>query len=391
MASMKKYLIGIIILNIILLSLGFSGCSKQPDENEKQIESDLPKIIQAVSKKFDEANPKNISIKEGVEEVSKKPMFSVSLEGNFTHPWEAGLEKANKLAFSISIENKLWAIIGSKNNQMLWFVKLPSLKWQEIVDLSKEDYWKKVIVENKYINPNEVEWITVEGGLPNPLKPKALFAETDFDKIKKITNIINSAVNKRNSTADEMASLSYSMISPPTVVIKMKNVSKISFWLPYEVVKTKLKHGLKIEGHGYNDGRFVMILEKFPQNEYYTVYSKDVVGYIKSGWQKDMPVKEVSFTATPKDKSLKAGETIVFSGNGCTEKEVKICLQGNGKEKYLIAKVYPKLGKWKWAWTVQKNFTTLDGKEVILKKQKYSLIAEGEVMLLGAVEVDLRR
>lgn len=165
---MKKLLL-ILTMNAYLI-FALSGCSQQSAQNGNQIKTNLSTIIQAVSKKFGEANPKNILVKQDVEESSKKPMFFVSFEGNFVHPWETSLEKANKLTFSYSVENKLWAITGLKDNHMLWFIKLPSLKWREVINLSKEDYWKKVIVENKYINLKEIAWIRIEGGVPNPLR-----------------------------------------------------------------------------------------------------------------------------------------------------------------------------------------------------------------------------
>lgn len=71
--------------------------------------------------------------------------------------------------------------------------------------------------------------------------------------------------------------------------------------------------------------------------------------------------------------SIKPGEKVNISGAGSTEKEILIYLtDGGSKEKYLIGKVNPDFGSWKWEWRISgRNIMTLDSKEVLLNKNRY--------------------
>lgn len=187
-----------------------------------------------------------------------------------------------------------------------------------------------------YINPNDVEWMTMQGGLR--ITTKVLFPENSPDKIKRITGLINESTIKMDSTEEEIGGIN-SRARPVGIAIKMKDGTKILIWPSYKI--TTWEKGWSAAAR---DDRFVLSTEKDGKKEYHTVLSKDVAAYLRKGWQEDMP-RVSQFTVSP--NSGKPGDKVTIAGDGCTEKEVRIYIAKDNKEEYLIDRVKPVFGAWK--------------------------------------------
>ncbi|HEX9063435.1 MAG TPA: hypothetical protein VF941_24955, partial [Clostridia bacterium] len=198
---------------------------------------------------------------------------------------------------------------------------------------------------NAFIDPDDIEWVTVQGGLM--IHAKVLFPGHDDEKIKRIVSMINSGTGKKESTKEEI-SVIHSEARPVGILFKLKNGSKLCAWADYTTKSFK---------DGWSavmlDDRFVLEIENNGEDKYFTIFSKDVAGYIRKGWEADMPrVKEISVSNEINKGDdrpvLREGDTAVVSGDGCTAKEVLINIQrnGNSKESYTVGKVVPQFGQW---------------------------------------------
>lgn len=215
-----------------------------------------------------------------------------------------------------------------------------------------------------YINPNDVEWMTMQGGLR--ITTKVLFPENSPDKIKRIAGLINKSTNKMDSTEEEIGGIN-SRARPVGIAIKMKDGTKIFIWPSYKI--TTWEKGWSAAAR---DDRFVLSIEKDGKKEYHTVLSKDVAAYLRKGWQEDIP-RVSQFTVSP--NSGQPGDKVTLAGDGCTEKEVRIYFTKDNREEYLIDRVKPVFGAWKSELTMGPELTTLEGQKITLGKGVYQLTA----------------
>lgn len=255
------------------------------------------------------------------------------------------------------------------------------------------DMVKKILsVDNyTYINPNDIEWITMQGGLH--IHTIALFPGHDDEKINRIVSMINSGTGKTESTKAEIGVI-HSMARPIGICFQLKDGNKVFVWTDY-TTKT-FKNGWSATT--LND-RFVLNVQNGSQDEYSTILSMNVAKYLREGWGADMPtVNEVSVTSeSSKDGNnvvFKDGDKAVVSGDGCTAKEVFIHIRRNvnPKEDYIVGNAIPEFGKWVWNGTITKQFKSLDGNEVTLSNDLYDIIMDADGNQTGVCGViDLRK
>lgn len=238
---------------------------------------------------------------------------------------------------------------------------------------------KKMLNANDYtyINPNDIEWVTMQGGLH--ITTKVLFPGHDDEKISRIVALINSGESKAESTKTEVNVIN-SMARPIGILFKLKNGNEAYAWTDY-TTKT-FKDGWSATAI---DDRFVLNTRNGKQDECFTIFSKDVAKYLRDGWKADMPIVN---HVTIKSESLKDGNEVVLRegdkavvlGDGCTAKQViiRIIRNGDSKEDYVVGKVVPEFGKWDWKEAITRHFKTLDGKEVTLKKELYDINVDAE-------------
>jgi hypothetical protein len=92
-----------IAILIILVMLILTGCAKVP---ANKISTDAENTIKKISMIYGEPNPKITLIEVTKQENTFKPMYIVSIIGNF----QEGEQKAKKLQFSITKDGKeVWA------------------------------------------------------------------------------------------------------------------------------------------------------------------------------------------------------------------------------------------------------------------------------------------
>lgn len=215
------------------------------------------------------------------------------------------------------------------------------------------------------INLSEVEWITKTGGLPGR-KWKVLFAQRDSGTIKKIIDIINSTKKVSFNLGDYgRGKLGY----PVNISIKLKTGDTLTITPLFKVTTKKTENGTESTAIAYSD-RVLLRIESNSKETQYTLLSDEMAKYLLHDSDYDIPaVKNLSIVPN----SIKPGEKVNISSDGSTEKEILIYLtDGDSNEKYLIGKVNPDFGSWKWEWSISaRNIMTLDSKEVSLEKNKY--------------------
>lgn len=225
---------------------------------------------------------------------------------------------------------------------------------------------------NTFINPNDIEWITKKGGLPPNNNWAVLFPVKDSDKIKKIADLVNTSLNYRKSTEDDLLFLHTKHGYPVDIVIRMKDGSEFSLKPAMKLTTRKVDNGTETSGTTYKD-RFILSYNKNSNMEYYTVFSNEVAEYLINTSNSDFPRVD-GFSITP--EKFKLGDKVVVAGDGCTENEVNIYLtNGNDtdKEEYIIGKVKPIFGVWKWEGIVDKKIKTYDGKDISFKHNKFMI------------------
>lgn len=227
-----------------------------------------------------------------------------------------------------------------------------------------------------FINSDDIEWVTVQGGLM--IHAKVLFPGHDDEKIKRIVSMINSGTGKKESTKEEVGVI-HSGARPVGILFKLKDGRKVCAWTDY--TSKSFKDGWSAS---MLDDRFILDIENNGEDKYFTIFSKDVAGYIRKGWEADMPrVNEISVSSESKKGEkrtvLREGDTAV-SGDGCTAKEVLVSIQrnGNSKESYTVGKVVPKFGQWEWTGVIGRQCKTLDGKTIVLENDLYDITANAE-------------
>ena len=228
-----------------------------------------------------------------------------------------------------------------------------------------------------FIDSDDIEWVTVQGGLM--IYAKVLFPGHDDEKIKRIVSMINSGTGKKESTKEEI-SVIHSGARPVGILFKLRDGSKVCAWTDY--TSKSFKDGWSAS---MLDDRFVLEVLNNGEDKYFTIFSKDVAGYIRQGWETDMPrVNGISVSSESKKGEkrtvLREGDTAVVSGDGYTAKEVLISIQrnGNSKESYTVGKVVPKFGQWEWRDVVGRQCKTLDGKTIVLENDLYDITANAE-------------
>jgi len=147
-------------------------------------------------------------------------------------------------------------------------------------------------MEDGYIKISDVKWITKTGGLPLFNKRfKVLVPQRDYGTIEKIINLVNSATNRRNSTKEEEESLLYDR--PRAIEIGLEDGSIVNLWPMINIIKKETPTGTGYTGTRYND-RFILNTQKDGEEQFVTVFSKDVTSYILVGSNTDIPLETVA-------------------------------------------------------------------------------------------------
>lgn len=182
----------------------------------------------------------------------------------------------------------------------------------------------------------------------------------------KIIDIINSAKKASFNLGDYgRGKLGY----PVNISIKLKTGDTLTITPLFKVATKKTENGTESTATAYSD-RVLLRIESNSKETQYTLLSDEMAKYLLHDSDYDIPaVKNLSIVPD----SIKPGEKVNISGDGSTEKEILIYLtDGGSKEKYLIGKVNPDFGSWKWEWRISgRNIMTLDSKEVLLNKNRY--------------------
>lgn len=280
------------------------------------------------------------------------------------------------------LESEFFVLTMWREGRSVSFVILKSNNqfYYEQAHLLKRKMPEKLIellgfkINNTYINPEEIEWVTMQGGLH--ITTKVLFQGNAKDKINKIVSLINNGTNKQPSTQEEIG-VTHSKARPIYIAIKLKDGSKVNIYPSYKTTS--------FENGGWSamprDDRFVLNFERDEKDEYFTLLSKEVPLYMrKGGWQQDMPTVK-PFTVSPIE--VKAGEKVTLSGDGWTDKEITLYIEKTHDERYMIAKVKPVFGAWKWEGRLGKKIKTYEDKEVTLVKGQYMFNVIGELGGIG--------
>ncbi|MHB9095978.1 MAG: hypothetical protein ACYC21_15030, partial [Eubacteriales bacterium] len=172
---------------------------------------------------------------------------------------------------------------------------------------AQKNYLNSNLDKHFNVDPQQVEWLTMQGGLH--ITTKVIFAGKDSDKISNITNLINNGSNKTPSSQEEIRGIN-SRARPIGIEFKMKDGKTIFVWPSYKI--TTWKNGWSA---GPRNDRFVLNIQRDSNEEYYTLISKDVPNYLRSGWRMDMPSVN-PIAASP--QVSKKGDKVVVAGDGCT-------------------------------------------------------------------------
>lgn len=227
------------------------------------------------------------------------------------------------------------------------------------------------IIKREVINPfgnvkdTDIAYITKIGGLPSNNCWTVLYPEKDHSKIMKLIKLINSSTNIREATKVDLQRNGY----PVDILIKMKDGREFQLESAKRLTSTKVNNGMMITGTTYKD-RFILSFRNNGKTKYYTLFSNEAAEYILNTSDADFP-KVPIFSINP--ANIKLGDKVSIIGEGCTEFEVNVCLSnGNDadKEEYIIGKVKPVFGSWKWEGIIEKNMKTYDGKDIPLTNKK---------------------
>lgn len=225
----------------------------------------------------------------------------------------------------------------------------------------------KIEVINPFgnVKDTDVAYVTKTGGLPSDNCWTVLYPQKDSNKIMKIIDLINSSTSIREATKEDLERQGY----PVDIIIKMKDGREFQLESAMKVTSTKVNNGMEIIGTNYKD-RFILSFRNNGKTKYYTLFSNEAAEYILGTSDIDFPRVPI-FSINP--ANLKLGDKVSITGEGCTEIEVNICLtNGNDadKEEYIIGKVKPVFGSWKWEGIIEKNMKTYDGKDISLINKK---------------------
>ena len=212
------------------------------------------------------------------------------------------------------------------------------------------------------INETGVEWVTKKGGFLSDKNWAVLFPQKDSSKIEKIIALINSGTNISKSSKEDLHFRHYGV----DIVMKYKDGSVVSL-KSIEKYNTKQVSNRTETTSIPDKDRYVLCFSNNNKNEYYTVFSKETAEYIINTSDADFP-RVPNFVITP--ENFKLGGKIEVTGGGCSESEVDIMLtNGNDAdlEEYIIGKVKPVFGSWKWEGVLNKEMKTYDGKDIYFK------------------------
>ncbi len=225
------------------------------------------------------------------------------------------------------------------------------------------------------LDENSVEWITMTGGLGN-ITTKVLFYGHDDMAIQNLVSMINESremIKTDNSVIDK----THSRVRPIGMIISLKENSRIYLWPSYEVIGNS--GDLTISTH--TDRYVLEINGENGTSEYYTIFSKDVAGYLIEGWKEDMPlVDDIKIESEAKRSSdsgyiVENGDLFTISGDGCPNDAVNIYICKNeGGERCHLGRAETTFGAWEWKGLIGSSLNSTDGKTVNLESGLYDII-----------------
>lgn len=126
---MKKCTFLLVFLLTIIM-----GCNNEEITSKLDVKRQAPDIILKLSHKFGDPKPSS----SGVESNDERYIFLV--EGNFKHPWDESLEKADEISFIINHQGKITCFEGSLKGKKVWSINLQPIDWDKFIDMSPEEY-----------------------------------------------------------------------------------------------------------------------------------------------------------------------------------------------------------------------------------------------------------
>lgn len=176
---------------------------------------------------------------------------------------------------------------------------------------------------NQTLEPNEVVWITMTGGLPSQKTRKVLFPERDSDTINKIVTLVNSTYKTEFIASDygDGKAIGY----PVGILIKLKNGSTWDIEPLFKVTTRKVLNGTESTATAYSE-RVHLRIESNSKQEDYTLLSEQMANYLFEGSKTDMP-SVTEFSSTP--DTIVPGQKVYISGDGATAKDVLVYI-GDG-------------------------------------------------------------
>lgn len=240
------------------------------------------------------------------------------------------------------------------------------------------------------ISADAVEWITKEGGRASNNGFSVLFSGRDDDKIAEILNLLKSANGLRQASANELRGVSMKGGSPLCLAIKLKNGSKLTLMPAYSIETRATDNGMESQFTPLGD-RFILFENGQIQSSY-TLFSKVAAQYVIETSRSDF-ITVPTHSIFP--ENYQVGDHLIITGEGCTEPEVSISVEvgnGTGKDLYIIGKVKPEYGSWKWEGTLDNSLKTYDGKDIPFKNNKLLLgIIIGERRTTFGKELDFSK
>lgn len=212
----------------------------------------------------------------------------------------------------------------------------------------------------------------------------------DDKKINELVSVLNNYTKITKSTEDEIKSIGFKKYIPLTLILK-NNKGYIHIWpLINEVRTVNTDQGQEITKLPYTD-RYIVALENdgnLTNNiTYYTIYSQIVPTYLLNQISIATPPGASNYFTVLKSENgggknenvlkdnvkIKDGDTITFSGIGCSEGDINVYITDGGVEKYQLLKISPFLGEWSIERTISNKMKDYQGKNFILKKKFYYL------------------
>lgn len=207
---------------------------------------------------------------------------------------------------------------------------------------------------------DDIQWMTLGGGRPSDEVSSPLFLGRDEKQLSKILAILKNGNNFRKTDNSERP-LGMKGGGPTGLYIKLKNGSKY-YLIPAYKREEIIEDGLTGMRLTPLTDRF--IITNTENNESYTVFSEEAAEYMVQDLRKDFPYVK-AYSIEP--ENFKVGDKVSIKGKGSIEDEVDICLvteDSEAKEEYVIAKVTPTYGEWKWEGELSRELKTFDGQTI---------------------------